>query len=176
MWRRGRRLAQRYRHGAGKRAHKGRSGHGEDEAAPGLVSIDVADESPLLSEIPATWLFVSSKKKEVQIKPTLTSIFSFTRTQSRPPAAREPRRHSQPAGRHASAVSSEGDLRLCLASPAACASEFKPLARPESARAREPREKERKRKLTVYPSKIIKVTTKTFCHVYIVPAHPRGAG
>ena len=62
-WRRGRRLAQRYRHGAGKRAHKGRSGHGEDEAAPGLVSIDVADESPLLSEIPATWLFVSSKKE-----------------------------------------------------------------------------------------------------------------
>ena len=58
-----------------------------------------------------------------------------------PPAAREPRRRSQPAGRHASAVSSEGDLRLCLASPAACASEFKPLARPESARAREPREK-----------------------------------
>ena len=48
---------------------------------------------------------------------------------------------SQPAGRHASAVSSEGALRLCLAGSVACASEFKPLARPESAREREPRER-----------------------------------
>ena len=56
-------------------------------------------------------------------------------------AARERRRRSQPAGMHASAVSSEGALRLCLASSVACASEFKPLARPESAREREPRER-----------------------------------
>ena len=48
---------------------------------------------------------------------------------------------SQPAGRHASAVSSEGALRLCLAGSVACASEFKPLARPECAREREPRER-----------------------------------
>jgi len=53
----------------------------------------------------------------------------------------EPRSRSQPAGRHALAVSSEGALRLrCSASSVACASEFKPLYRRESVRESEPRE------------------------------------
>ena len=67
-----------------------------------------------------------------------------TRWLARPLARRlcsEPRSRSQPAGQHASAVSSEGALRLCLAGSLACASEFKPLTRPESAHEREPRER-----------------------------------
>ena len=51
------------------------------------------------------------------------------------------RSRSQPAGVHAFATRSECALRLCLAGSVACASEFKPLARPESAREREPRER-----------------------------------
>ena len=67
-----------------------------------------------------------------------------TRRHAKPLARRrcsEPRSCSQPVGRHASAVSSEGALRLCgRAGSVACASEFKPLNRPERARQREPRE------------------------------------
>ncbi len=69
-----------------------------------------------------------------------------TRRLARPLARRlrsEPRNRSQPAGRHASAVSSECALRLCLASSVACASEFKPLARPECEREREQEPRER---------------------------------
>ena len=51
------------------------------------------------------------------------------------------RSRSQPAGVHAFATRSECALRLCLAGSVACASEFKPLARPVSAREREPRER-----------------------------------
>ena len=68
-----------------------------------------------------------------------------TRRPARPLGRRrcsEPRSRSQPAGRHALAVSSEGALRLrCSASSVACASEFKPLYRRESVRESEPRER-----------------------------------
>ena len=68
-----------------------------------------------------------------------------TRRPARPLGRRrcsEPRSRSQPAGRYALAVSSEGALRLrCSASSVACASEFKPLYRRESVREREPRER-----------------------------------
>ena len=68
-----------------------------------------------------------------------------TRRPARPLGRRrcsEPRSRSQPAGRYALAVSSEGALRLrCSASSVACASEFKPLYRRKSVREREPRER-----------------------------------
>ena len=68
-----------------------------------------------------------------------------TRRPARPLGRRrcsEPRSRSQPAGRYALAVSSEGASRLrCSASSVACASEFKPLYRRESVREREPRER-----------------------------------
>ena len=135
MWRRGRRLAQRYRHGAGKRAQgavvRARGGR----AAPGLVSIDVAKApaaSPLQSEISCNEALRFGKKN--RCKKSQRRISFPSRGAGPPASGPRPRRHSQPAGRHASAVSSEGDLRLCPASPVACASRFERLARNERRR------------------------------------------
>ena len=97
---------------------------------------------------PRMWQALRAKEDarvyaELQSKSSVPRT-ATTRRLARPLARRlcsEPRSCSQPAGQHASAVSSEGTLRLCLAGSLACASEFKPLARPESAREREPRER-----------------------------------
>ena len=66
MWRRGRRLAQRYRHGAGKSGLKGRwSGHGEDERHLGWCRSTWPKRPPRArykAKFPAMRLFVSAKK------------------------------------------------------------------------------------------------------------------
>ena len=137
VWRRGIGMAQ-------ASGLKGRwSGHGEDERHLGWcrstwLCKDIVTKRPP----PRNFLKRGSSFRQKNRCKKSQRRISFPSRGAGPPASGpRPRRHSQPAGRHASAVSSEGDLRLCLASPAACASEFKPLARPESARAREPREK-----------------------------------
>ena len=79
------------------------------------------------------------KRTEQSCRASSVPCTATTRRLARPLARRlsvcsEPRSRSQPAGVHAFATSSECALRLCLAGSVACASEFKPLARPESER------------------------------------------
>ena len=95
VWRRGIGMAQ-------ASGLKGRSGHGEDEAAPGLVSIDVADAKPVTKRPPLVSDLRLGKKNRCKSSQRLSHFPPHAH--SRPPAARELRRNSQPAGRHASVL------------------------------------------------------------------------